>query len=243
MDVGQVYNSNHYGSIEVVELLTKTHSKVRFTNTGSIKTFRNDAIRNGQIRDMFSPKTYGVGYIGEGRYAASKKGEHSKHYHCWSGMLERCYSDKFHSSINYKGKVTVWESWLNYQVFCEWYEGNYIKGWHLDKDISKSSLYSPESCHFLPRELNTFFTTRRHFRGEYPIGVLYKCGSYEATISGGTKGSHIYLGVFDTPEKAFNKYRDAKKAALNSLICKYEDLLPKRTKEVLENYEFVPFPE
>lgn len=244
MKEGDVYCTNQYGKVEVLSILPSSRVLVRFLNTGSVKDFRKDAILSGQIRDLFSPKTYGVGFIGEGIYKATKTGEHIKHYKCWSGMLERCYSEKYHSKENYKGRVTVCEEWLNYQNFADWFEYNYIEGWQLDKDISKSNTYSPESCHFLPKELNVFFTGRRYYRGENPIGVAHRGkGSYEVYISDGNKMDSKYLGSYKTPEEAFNVYKREKRLLLNNLISKYYDLLPRRTLAVLRNYEFQPFPE
>lgn len=245
MEVGDIYPSNQYGDIVVKRVLPDRKIEVEFVNTGTIKLVRKDTIISGQIRDNFSPKTYGVGYIGEGNYTTTKSGVHIKHYKCWNGMLERCYSDKYHSKENYNGRVTVCDEWHNYQTFAEWYHNNHIDGWQLDKDICKSKIYSPEACHFLPKELNTFFTSRRHYRGNTPVGVSQRVegGSYEVSISDGSKGEARYLGSYKTLEEAFDVYKCAKVVALNNLILKHKDLLPQRTLEVLTSYEFEPYPE
>lgn len=244
MEAGDVYCTNQYGKVEVISTLSCNRVSVRFVNTGTVKDFRKDAILGGQIRDLFAPRTYGVGFIGEGVYKATKTGDHIKHYNCWNGMLERCYSDKYHSKENYRGRVLVCEEWHDYQNFAEWFEYNYIDGCQLDKDISKGNRYSPESCHFLPKELNVFFTGRRHYRGETPIGVSHRGkGSYAVYVSDGNKQDGKYLGSYKSPEEAFNVYKIEKRVMLDKLISKCEYLLPRRTLDVLENYEFQPFPE
>lgn len=245
MEVGDIYPSNQYGDVIVKRALPNRKIEVEFVNTRTIKVVRKDTILSGQIRDNFAPKTYGVGYIGEGNYTTTKSGDHIKHYKCWNGMLERCYSSKYHSKENYNGRVTVCEDWHNYQVFAEWYHNNQVEGWQLDKDICKSKVYSPSTGHFLPKELNTFFTGRRYHRGNTPIGVSQRevGSSYEVAISYGSKSRTKYLGSYKSVDEAFSVYKEAKEIALNKLILKYKDLLPERTLTVLESYEFEPFPE
>ena len=245
MNVGDTYPSNQYGDVVVRNLLSSRMITIEFSNTGTIKEARKDTILSGQVRDNFAPKTYGVGYIGEGAFTTTKSGEHIKHYKCWNGMLERCYSENYHSKENYNGRVEVCKSWHNYQGFAKWYEDNHIDGWQLDKDISKSKIYSPDTCHFLPKELNTFFTGRRNYRGDTPIGISQRVlgGSYEASISHGSKSKAKYLGSYKNLEEAFSVYKEAKTLALNKLILKYKDLLPTRTLKVLESYEFEQYPE
>ena len=49
-------------------------------------------------------------------------------------------------------------------------------GWELDKDIlvKGNKIYSPDTCCFVPKEVNTVFTKRQSKRGDYPIGVIKK---------------------------------------------------------------------
>lgn len=48
-------------------------------------------------------------------------------------------------------------------------------GWALDKDIlvKGNKIYSPETCCFVPQEINNLFTKRKSCRGTLPIGVKY----------------------------------------------------------------------
>ena len=43
----------------------------------------------------------------------------------------------------------------------------------LDKDIliKGNKIYSQDTCIFVPKAINSLFTNRKRFRGEYPIGV------------------------------------------------------------------------
>ena len=72
MEVGSIFPSNQYGDVIVKRVLPDRKIEVEFVNTGTIKLVRKDTIISGQIRDNFAPKTYGVGYIGEGNYTTTK---------------------------------------------------------------------------------------------------------------------------------------------------------------------------
>ena len=47
--------------------------------------------------------------------------------------------------------------------------------YHLDKDIlvKGNKVYSPETCCFVPQEINSLLVTSVRSRGDQPIGVSY----------------------------------------------------------------------
>ena len=74
-------------------------------------------------------------------------------------MLIRCYNKKdLEKNPTYKN-TTVCIEWCNFQNFAQWFEKNYIDDWALDKDIlvKGNKVYSPETCCFVPREINEVF--------------------------------------------------------------------------------------
>lgn len=244
MKEGSIFQSNSCGKVKVLKYVNSLKVLVKFLNTGYVKYVRKGCILDGVIKNPFNPSNCGKGYIGVGDYTTTKTGIHNKIYKCWSHMMERCYSENFHSKENYKGRsVKVCTEWLCYQEFARWYESKYIDGWCLDKDITKSKVYSPETCCFLPVELNMFFTTRRHYRNGLPIGVYEHCNRYVACCSDGGKTERMELGRFTCPYEAFKAYKVYKENRLSVLIDKYRDKLPERTIKLLEDYEFEPFPD
>lgn len=83
-------------------------------------------------------------------------------YNTWKAMLERCYSESLkRRRPSYIG-CTVCEEWLLFSNFKVWMETQDWKGNQLDKDllIEHNKVYSPETCLFLSREVNSFLTSR-----------------------------------------------------------------------------------
>ena len=124
-------------------------------------------------------------------------------YSLWYSMISRCYSPKMHKhSSTYIG-CSVCEEWHLYSNFEKWYNENYIEGCHLDKDIlvKGNKCYSPETCSFVPREINNLIENVRNKRGNTPMGVFERCGKFLSYVRVNNK--RIYLGTYDTKEQAF----------------------------------------
>ena len=79
----------------------------------------------------------------------------TRHYSVWRNILKRCYTHyKCHQS-SYEGCSIVPE-WLIYSTFKKWFDANYISDYQLDKDllVKGNKVYSPETCCFVPQEIN-----------------------------------------------------------------------------------------
>ena len=206
-----------------------------------------DAFKKGKIKCVYERRTYGVGYLGEGKYKSKENGKITKCYKVWQSMLERCYDDKYKEKYpTYKG-CTVCNKWHNFQNFAHWYENNYYQipdnFMCLDKDIlvKGNKIYSPETCVFVPNEINLLFIKSNKSRGNYPIGVHYnkQNGKYISQCNFGDGQKH--LGSFDNPEDAFNAYKTAKEKVIKEVIDSYEGIIPEphysRLREAMYNYE------
>lgn len=144
-------------------------------------------------------------------------------YSAWTSMLERCYSEKYHDKKpTYKGCV-VCKEWLTFSSFKEWFdsqENGFKEGYVLDKDIivKGNKLYSPQTCCIIPPELNSLITNRKNHRGKFPVGVhRVKSGRYQARLG----AKRLNIGVFNTPEEAFNAYKNAKERYIREIAEKY----------------------
>jgi hypothetical protein len=100
--------------------------------------------------------------------------------------------------------------WLHSQPnFDKWYNG---KRWAVDKDIfvKRNKVYSPDTCCLVPQNVNCLFLKREAERGDYPIGVHYSENGFIARCRNPFENRAEELGLYSTPEKAFNAYKTYK---------------------------------
>lgn len=198
--------------------------------------------KDGAIKCPYEPSVFNIGYLGEGKYKASINCKQTKYYNNWSGMLARCYDVKHpNNNITYKG-CTVCHEWHNFQNFSKWYEENYyeVPGqiMCLDKDllIKGNKIYSPATCCIIPQNINKLLLKRQNKRGNYPIGV-HKCNNKYTSFCGtGNKDKLKYLGLYNTPEEAFQMYKQYKEQLIKDIANKYKEYLPCKVYTALINY-------
>ena len=154
-------------------------------------------------------------------------------------MLERCYSKKKHKKRPTYVESYVDNRWHNFKTFAEWSECNWKhwmdETWHLDKDIliKGNKIYSPETCCFVPRTINTLFTKSEAKRGDYPIGVSKEKNyrKFKATFKKTT------LGRYTTAEEAFQAYKDAKEKYIKEVADKWKGLISDKVYQAMYNYQ------
>lgn len=73
----------------------------------------------------------------------------------WHSMIKRCYNpnDKSYKYYGAKG-VYVCDEWLVFSNYLKWFLDHYIEGFQVDKDLSNSNGYSPDTCMFISQEDN-----------------------------------------------------------------------------------------
>lgn len=208
-----------------------------------------DSFKKGTISCPYEKRVYGEGYIGEGDYTVWKNGKHTKVYKTWCHMLERCYSKKYHEKEPTYKDCEVVKDLLNFQNFGEWYENNYYKiegeTMHLDKDIlyKGNKIYSPETCIFVPHNINKLFIKNDKCRGNLPIGVTYykQTGKFVAQCSVYDNEKKIKrtkrLGYYNTPEEAFEVYKQFKEKNIKEVADYYKDKIPTKLYQAMYNYQ------
>lgn len=193
-----------------------------------------------------------VGMLPFGRqFGTYQRGDCEPHniktYHIWSMIVSRCTSDETKSRHPTYKDATIATEFLDYKFFQNWCDnqvGYGKEGYHLDKDIvlKGNKHYSPETCVFVPREINSFFLRRQKMRGDLPIGVCLKKKAdrkkvrYQATMSV-SKGRTKWIGEFDTVEEAFQAYKCAKEIRAKELAEKYKGEVDERVYEALIAFE------
>lgn len=129
-------------------------------------------------------------------------------YMVWTGMLERCYSSRFHKDHPTYSECYVCEDWLKFSVFKEWMSQHEWEGMHLDKDIkiSGNKVYSPSTCMFVHQQINKLLIDCGARRGKFPTGVCIdkQSGKFKAQCS--VDGRPKSIGLFPTPELAREAY-------------------------------------
>ena len=199
----------------------------------------------GNIKCVYEPRCYGKGYLGEGKHKTKENGKLTKCYDTWHNMLKRCYDSKFQERQPTYKDCEVCESWHNFQAFAEWYENNYYEipneCMALDKDIlfKGNKIYSPETCVFVPKNINSLFVKRDNDRGNDPIGThQLPDGNYQVKCN---NGEGIYLGVYFNKEEAFQVYKQYKEKYIKEVIDSYEGIIPEphysKLKNAIYNYK------
>ena len=173
------------------------------------------SILNGQVRNPYSPTVFGVGYIGVGVFSPTTEDgrKHTKVYDCWKNMMMRGYSDRYKKQNPTYESVCVCKEWHNFQNFAKWYKLNYNlkveqvigETLHLDKDLYDSKEYSPNTCIFIPKKMNSFMSggnKKNTYGNTLELGVRKEGNSYSARIVPFGETNAIHLGSYKTLDEA-----------------------------------------
>jgi len=217
-NIGNIFKNNQGCEFEIIERIDNFKRKIKFLDDFNyIKIVVLENIRSGNIRNLYYKSVYGTGYFGEGKYKAKIKGVIQKEYDCWVRILDRCYNENSnHKNPSYRN-ITVCAEWHNYQIFAEWYNKNKpciedIK-FEVDKDLiqlkCKNKIYSPSTCIFLPKKINTFLCNNQVNNNSGCAGVSFfkNNNKWRAYTSEFGKNKQVSLGHYFTKEEAFNAYK------------------------------------
>ena len=216
------------------------------------------AFKKGKCKNPFYPSVYGYGYLGidkEGnvpKIGELKDGKWCStwEYNKWQGMLQRCFDNKLKDRYPTYKDVTCCDRWLCFANFLEdleilkqEYNWNDDIKLNLDKDIlnKNNKIYSLENCVLVPDWINNLFIKRDANRGSYPVGVSYykRDKKYQAQCN--INGKRIRLGLYNTPEQAFNAYKIAKeneiKRIANECVSKGYIVKDSRLYNAMINYQ------
>ena len=240
--VGKVCKSLNSGDFKILKYNDYGNVEIQFLKTGYETTVQLGSIRNGEVKDPYSPSVYSIGIVGT-KYPSMINGVQTKEYELWKSMLRRCYSDKYQKKYpTYEG-CEVSDNFKSFEYFYEWCHkqiGFNNEGWHLDKDLltKGNKVYSENSCVFIPAEINTLLIKCTASRGENLIGVYWdKKGKAFVAMVNKNKGGSEYLGYFKTEIEAFNAYKKAKEAFIKEQAEKWKGKIDDRAYEALMDYQ------
>lgn len=171
-------------------------------------------------------------------------GKSIESYSRWCGILERCLCVKRKGNRSAYRDCSVCDEWRYFSKFKEWFdnpENGHKEGYHINKDLffSECNIYSPETCCFLPPEINSALTKKRQRCYKLPKGVQYikNRNKYKAVIKFKTKKAKM-LGYFNTAEEASDVYKKEKKEHLKILADEYysQGLITERVYNALQDF-------
>lgn len=233
-----------YSKVEYVDAKTKVciicpeHGEFKVSPNAHISSFvgcpKCSKMKRASERDAF---IYGVARNDYKGSCVDENGKLIKSYNIWYGMIRRCYD---HNSLLYKKTYTdctVCDEWLYFSNFKEWFDENYIEGYALDKDIlvHGNRVYSPNTCCFVPDEINTIFIKNERNRGDYLIGVYSNGNQFSARLT--MWGKEKYLGCFNTEEDAFLAYKREKETFIKEVAELYKNRITQKVYDALMKYE------
>lgn len=149
-----------------------------------------------------------------------------KTYRLWQSMLNRCFDSNSEKNKTYKD-CSVCDEWLRLSNFKNWFDEHYVEGWQLDKDLFSNGvkIYSPNTCCFLPHELNYMFRKYTHRHRDLPTGVYESNGRFNSILYTQDCTSKR---SFSTVNEALAMYKKARKEKIHYLAEKYKDKLEER---------------
>ena len=152
-------------------------------------------------------KIFGVG-VNDSSFATNKiiDGKRKKHraYSAWYHILSRCYNRQSLDKNPTYADVEVCDEWLNFSGFFDWWKDNHVDGWDIDKDLLKvgNRVYSPETCIYIPHEINALCYRPSIKESSLPIGVYFDSekSMYKSQCRDGR--TNVHLGYFNNANDA-----------------------------------------
>lgn len=139
----------------------------------------------------------------------------------WRNMIARCYGlSDLKKHPTYKD-CDVCDEWLIFSNFKKWFDENYVEGYQLDKDILQkgNKVYSPDTCCFVPHEINKLIITANRKESQLPVGVRKVPYGYQTFVS--INGHPNYLGTCKTEDEASELYLRSKAKHIADMAFEY----------------------
>ena len=240
-NIGEVQYNKYGLEMKIIKYCDKDNILIEFQDdTKAIVNTTYEKFCNGNVKNPYK-SVYGVGYLGNTK--TTENGKIKDSYSTWSSMMKRCYSKNYQEKYTSYIGCTVCDEWLCYENFEKWYDDNYYsidnKRMCLDKDIliKGNKLYSPNTCVFVPNDINTLFIKRDKYRGKFPIGVcLDKNKNKYVSNCNNENGENHFIGIFSTPDDAFKAYKDYKESVIKNVAIKYKNQIPYKLYEAMIQY-------
>lgn len=241
---GDKFTSNEGYVFEVIEYKAYNKVHIKFDTEYACEKFvAVKEILKGNIKNPFHPVVRGIGFFGIGPYTSKIKGNGTKstqEYVHWSSMLTRSYYEGYHKRFPTYVGCSVDEQWHNFQEFAEWcqWQKGFGMGYVLDKDllIQGNKEYGPETCVFIPPELNSIIVTQVKPGKGVPAGISFQTSSQKYIASCAIDGKNKNLGRYKYADEAFSVYKDFKENLVKEKAEKFKNSLDIRAYHAFMNF-------
>lgn len=162
--------------------------------------------------------------VGEVSHRVNGKQITDRIFATWRSMIQRAYDPKLHEKFPTYVGCSVHEHWRRFSKFKLWMENQNYVNLYLDKDIliEGNKEYGPETCAFVPKEINQLLHIKSSNR-DVPVGVFVKIRGqskrYIATICENGLGRH--LQSFECEKEAHKAWQEEKADVIERTVNKY----------------------
>ncbi len=225
-NVGYTYTTKQGYNAEIIEKLGNKKFIVLLDNKHKIECSSN-SISKKTTQNPFHPTVMGIGYLGTTDVSIFK--DYQNECKRYQNMMNRVNSKaSLSNDPQYKG-CTIHEYFLSKYNFCMWARENMpvVDGvkFSLDKDllVEGNMMYSPDTCIFLPHNVNTFLTgnKKRANNRSGHTGIRIERNKWVAFIKDfENPGVQVRLGAFNTQEEA-REVREKARAIECEKVVKY----------------------
>ena len=236
--IGLQVETNNCGKCIIIDYENCDKVKVRFIEPEYEKFCQLGTLVRGGVTNPYFPSVFGKGFIGVGKYTSKDK----RVYRLWKAMLGRCYNPNIPESIKTYSDVTVCDEWLNFQNFATWCNSqkffnakdNQGNSYQLDKDIlvEGNKVYSPDTCCFVPQEINNLVSCKTGKSGKTGVFYKEKYKKFSAQVKLGEQGLKL-LGSFETESEAFQAYKVVKESCVKQIAEKWRDVICEKSYKSL----------
>lgn len=242
--LGEITQDKYGTDMKIIEYVNSEKILVEFQDDYKYKVwtdYHNYKIHN--VKNLYRKSVYGVGYLGQGNYAAVINKKMTKPYSYWKAMMQRCYCNSITQRTLAYEDIIVCKEWHNYQNFAKWFEENYYEveteQMCLDKDIigKHKHIYSPKTCVFVPKKINGLFIFGKSSYTDLPVGVYYDSTRNRYVAQYGSNKSIKHIGQASTPHEAFLMYKQAKENQIKTIAQEYKNKIPNYIFNALIEYE------
>ena len=145
-------------------------------------------------------------------------------YQVWVSMIKRCYSKKFQVKNPAYVGCSVCEEWKTFSKFKCWMQNQNWRGKELDKDIllNGNKIYSPESCVFVSKIVNTFTVDGGASAKSRIVGACFSKNhkKFISRCNNPLSGEREHLGYFFQEIEAHQAWKKRK----HELACQLAEL-------------------